>query len=184
MDRLEKKNNDLRSEQTKISAETEKSKKALENVQHKIEAGQEKIRVQKEKSRDLGIRILAKEEVRALPEPQTTFSGDVKISKERYQSILATAGQVSVMKKTLQKREAALERKEKELANRQKLPVKDQMELAKLRRFRDSVFQVFKDLRENNPIKRLLRKAMEECGLVKAEAGSGSCISAERKTTR
>jgi hypothetical protein len=88
------------------------------------------------------------------------------------------------MKKTLQKREAALERKEKELANRQKLPVKDQMELAKLRRFRDSVFQVFKDLRENNPIKRLVRKAMEECGLVKAEAGSGSCISAERKTTR
>ena len=84
------------------------------------------------------------------------------------------------MKKSLQKREAALERKEKEIENRQKLPVADQMEMARLRRFRDSVRRIFQDLKEDNPVKRLLRKVMGETGLGKAEAGKGIRMPAER----
>ncbi len=82
-----------------------------------------------------------------LPEPSKTLAGQhYKVSVKEYKSLVATAGQVDVMKQKAENKEKALLGKEKELNDREKelekkrkLPIAERMELAVLRKFKESM---------------------------------------------
>lgn len=106
----------------------------------RIEANDRILASQKLESKDPGIRILSKKQVQTLPEPTVTLDGQYyKVPKKEYKNLRATAAQVNigrrendVRKEVLDKREADLKERAAEIENKRKLPVKNQMELAKL----------------------------------------------------
>ena len=110
-----------------------------------------------------------------LPEPDTTFDGKYyKIPKKEYRRVLATAKQADVIKrnnevveKRLNERESALNRREADIEKKRKLPMKEQMELAVLRKLRESVEWLANHPMIPQTIRRLLERALGGEELVK-----------------
>ncbi|MBO4389794.1 MAG: hypothetical protein J5825_02925, partial [Lachnospiraceae bacterium] len=122
-------------------------KKALEATKETIASGKAEIERQKGRSRELNIKILSKEQVKELPEPEMTFDKKCyKVPKQDYKRLLATAGQVDTVKKEYEKKEEALDTRSAELDKREekfeksrRLPWKEKQELAVLRKLRKGI---------------------------------------------
>jgi hypothetical protein len=130
-----------------INEDVQKAQSSLESKNKKVEAAKATISKQKEENKALGIKILSKKQVADLPEPPKTLDGNhYKVPVKEYKSLVATAGQVDVMKQKAENKEKALLGKEKELNDREKeiekkrtLPIAERMELAVLRKFKESM---------------------------------------------
>lgn len=172
---------------TDIQENVKKERETLKSIKSKADSEEAKIKKQKEQSKELNIKILSKEQVKALPEPDLTFDKKFyKVSKQDYKRLLATAGQVDVVKQEYAKKEAALEARSKELDKRETdieksrmLPWKEKQELAVLHKFRASVEWIVNQLPDTSRIKRLLQRALSGEDLTKLpglEAATGRCI--------
>ena len=80
-------------------------KETLQITKDAITAGKAEIEKQKDHSRDLNIKILSKEQVKDLPEPEMTFDKKYyKVPKQDYKRLLATAVQADVVKQQYEKK--------------------------------------------------------------------------------
>lgn len=98
-----------------------------------------------ERNRQVKIRIMTEEEVKALPKPQKTLGGDYKISPKKYQNLLATAKRVDIAEynqRVLRDKEQRLREKEAELEKKRRLPIPERMELSALRKMKGIVEKV------------------------------------------
>ena len=170
-DKISKGEQDLNS----INQDVVKAQESLKTTNEKIEAGKTKIEQQKEESKELGVKILTKKQVLELKEPPKTFDGQhYKVQIAEYNNVKATAGQVNEIKKSYEKRKAAVDKKEKALDDRsseldqrekriedsRKLPIKDKMELEVLRKLRRSVKWLSEQEFVPNVVKRVLLRAL------------------------
>lgn len=134
----------------------------------RIETNDKTLAAQKLESKELGIRILSKKQVQTLPEPAVTLDGQYyKVPKREYKNLRATAAQVDigrrendVRKEVLDKREADLKERAAEIENKRKLPVKDQMELAKLHLLKRSMEWLAEQSFISLPVRQLLVRAL------------------------
>lgn len=140
----------------------------LKTTKEAITAGKAEIEKQKERSRDLNIKILSKEQVKELPEPEMTFDKKYyKVLKQDYKRLLATATQVDVVKQQYEKKEQALDTRSTELDQREdaiekrrRLPWKEKQELAVLRKLKRSIEWLAQQSFVPVSVRRLLNRAL------------------------
>jgi len=133
---------------------------ALEARQDKLEERNEELRAANKK---LNVRILTQKEVDELPVPVKTLGGDYKVPQNTYRNLLATAkrvGRVDSREKKLDSREKQLKAEEEAFEQRQRLPMKEKMELATLRVMRRVVEKVI-DILPEGFIRQALIEAMQ-----------------------
>lgn len=112
----------------------------------------------------------SKAEVLELKEPSKTLDGQhYKVPIAEYKSVLATAKQVSEIKKNYKMRTATLEKREAVVENKRKLPIRERMELAVLNTLKDSIIWLSKQEFVSAPIRKLLHRALGGEDLSKTE---------------
>ena len=150
-------------------AKIEENDQVIAAQKDQIRKGEETLKRQKEENKDLNIRILSKQEVKDLPMPDTTFLGEYyKVPCKDYKRLLATAKQVDVIREgqsaaeeAVKAREQAVERREQDVEKKRRLPIKEQIELTKLRILEKSVKWIISKLPEDNLICHWLKRALE-----------------------
>lgn len=88
---------------------------------------------------------MTEEEVKTLPKPQKTLSGDYKISPKKYQNLLAAAKRVDLAEhnqRVLWDKEQRLREKEADLEKKQRLPIPERVELSALRKMKTIVEKI------------------------------------------
>ena len=151
-----------------INDQIRQEKKSLEDTKEALAAGKAEIERQKGRSRELNIKILSKEQVKELPEPEMTFDKKFyKVPKQDYKRLLATAGQVNTVKKEYEKKEEALDARSAELDKREenfeksrRLPWKEKQELTALRKLRKGIEWLAQQSFVPDMLKRLLTRAL------------------------
>ena len=114
----------------------------LEDRQRELAGQNKKL---EERNRQVKIRIMTEEEVKTLPKPQKTLSGDYKISPKKYQNLLATAKRVDLAEhnqRVLWDKEQRLREKEADLEKKQRLPIPERVELSALRKMKTIVEKI------------------------------------------
>lgn len=149
----------------------EESLKEMKKATDKAEKEKEKVTADvtrlSERSNELNIKILSKEEVRALPEPEMTWDKKFyKITPKDYRRILATAKQVDQIKHDYKERQEALSAQKEDLKARERafeeskrLPWKERVELTGLRVLKKSVEWLVERF-PDNMITELLKRAL------------------------
>ena len=145
------------------------------NQKAKISEQEKKLEQQKAENRNLEIQILSKQEVKTLPKPDPTLLGDYyKVPRKDYNNLLATAKQAELIleqqkaaEASVAVKEQALARCEAELERKHKLPMKERMELLKLRVLEKSVRWILSQISDGNPLHRWLEKALDGQDLTK-----------------
>jgi transposase len=116
----------------------------------------------KEENREIKAEILSKKQIEAMPMPPKTLKGDFKVSPDQYRNLVATAKRVDMVldkEKAISRKETKLREERTRLEAERKLPIKEQMELFKLRVLKNVVEKVTKILQEGW-IKRVLSAAL------------------------
>ena len=159
-------------------AEAEKSLKETQTAAARAEKEKEKASAEAtllaERSNELNIKILSKEEVRTLPEPEMTWDKKFyKVTPRDYRRILATAKQVDQIKNDYKEKQEALKAqkedlkaKEQEFENSRKLPWKERVELTGLRVLKKSVEWLVERF-PDNMIAEMLKRALAGQDLTK-----------------
>ena len=158
-----------------IKDNVQQEKETLKTTKEAITAGKAEIEKQINRSRDLNIKILSKEQVKDLPEPEMTFDKKYyKVPKQDYKRLLATAGQADVVKQQYEKKEKALDARSTELDQREdaieksrRLPWREKEELAVLRKLKASVEWLVNQLPDTSRIKGLLKRTLDGEDLTK-----------------
>ncbi len=126
-----------------------------------IENQAEQLSRQKEESKELQVQILSKKQILELKEPSKTLDGQhYKVPVTEYKNVLATAEQADKIKRDYKKREAALDKREADIENKRRLPIKERMELAVLNVLKDSIVWLSKQEFVPVSIRRLLQRAL------------------------
>ena len=157
------------------NATIEQNEGIIGDQKAKISEQEKKLEQQKNENRNLEIQILSKQEVKTLPKPDSTLLGDYyKVPRKDYNNLLATAKQAELIleqqkaaEASVAVKEQALARREAELERKHKLPMKERMELLKLRVLEKSVRWILSQISDDNPLHRWLEKALDGQDLTK-----------------
>ena len=159
----------------RIRSDVKDAEKKLDEVNADVTVAKTDVRNQKKESKELRIKILAKEKVLDLPEPPKTIDRQCyRVPIDEYKSVKATAAQVEVLKeeyetrkKTLDKREKALDKGKEDLDEEKKnfekskrLPFAEQKELAILRKLKRSIVWLSEQPFVPSGIRQLLSRAI------------------------
>lgn len=142
-------------------------KQAADKAEKQKEKASEEVARLADRSNDLNIKILSKEEVRALPEPEMTWDKKYyKVTPRDYRRILATAKQVDQIKHDYSEKHEALKAQKEDLKAREqafedsrKLPWKERVELTGLRVLKKSVEWLVERF-PDNIISEMLKRAL------------------------
>ncbi|MCR5118200.1 MAG: plasmid recombination protein [Lachnospiraceae bacterium] len=160
-----------------VKASVRQEKETLKTTKEAVDAGKAEIEKQKDRSKELNIKILSKEQVKDLREPDMTFDKKCyKVPKQEYKRILATAGQVDIIKEEYVKKEKALENRSRELDRREsdieksrRLPWKEKQELVILRQLKKGVEWVAQQPFVPESVRKLLTRALGGENLAKQQ---------------
>ena len=130
-----------------VNVDVTQARKDLKTVNEDVTTAKAEAAKKKAESKDLRIKILAKEKVLELPEPSKTIDRQFyKVPIAEYKSVKATAAQVDVLKeeyedrkKALDKRKADLDREKQDFEKSKRLPFAEQTELILLRHFKKTI---------------------------------------------
>ena len=158
-----------------VNADITNARETLKTVKDDVTTAKAEVTKQKAESKDLRIKILAKEKVLDLPEPPKTLDRQFyKVPIAEYKSVRATAAQVDVLKeeyeerkkaqdkrdKALDKRKADLDQEKKDFEKSRKLPFAEQTELLLLRHFKKTISWLSEQSFVPEVIRRLLTRAL------------------------
>ena len=167
-----------------VNADVTQARETLKTANADVTTAKEEVKNQKKESKDLRIKILAKEKVLDLPEPPKTIDRQFyKVPVAEYKSVKATAAQVDVLKeeyeelrkaqdkrdKALDKRKADLDQEKQNFEKSKKLPFAEQTELAILRKLKRSIVWLSEQSFVPSGIRQLLSRALggEELAVTK-----------------
>ena len=158
-----------------VNADITNARETLKTVKDDVTTAKAEVTKQKAESKDLRIKILAKEKVLDLPEPPKTLDRQFyKVPIAEYKSVRATAAQVDVLKeeyeerkkaqdkrdRALDKRKADLDQEKKDFEKSRKLPFAEQTELLLLRHFKKTISWLREQSFVPEVIRRLLTRAL------------------------
>lgn len=158
-----------------VNAEVIQAREVLKTINADVTTAKEEVKNQKKESKDLRIKILAKEKVLDLSEPPKTIDRQFyKVPVAEYKSVKATAAQVDVIKeeyeerkkaqdkrdKAIDKRKAALDEEKENFEKSKRLPFAEQTELAILRKLKRSIIWLSEQPFVPSGIKQLLSRAL------------------------
>lgn len=147
------------SEKESMLADKQQELEGLTKDQQAVKTENRKL---KEENREIKAEILSKKQIEAMPMPPKTLKGDFKVSPDQYRNLVATAKRVDMVldkEKAISRKETKLREERTRLEAERKLPIKEQMELFKLRTLKNVVEKVTKILPEGW-IKRVLLAAL------------------------
>ena len=167
-----------------VNADVTQARETLKTVNADVTTAKEEVKNQKKESKDLKIKILAKEKVLDLPEPTKTIDRQFyKVPVAEYKSVKATAAQLDVLKeeyeerkkaqdkrdKALDKRKADLDQEKENFEKSKRLPFAEQTELAVLRKIKRSIAWLSEQPFVPSGIRQLLSRALggEELAITK-----------------
>ncbi len=146
----------------------------ISDQKDRIESNNDTLSKQWKENKELELRILSKKQVIELPEPRKSLDGYYKVPVTEYRNLKATAGLVDEQKKRyeayavalanrekeLDKKSAVLDRRAAEIEKKNRLPLKEKLELGLLRVLKRSVEWLVKQSYVPDIVRKMLKRAL------------------------